>query len=557
VIVRELCFPAKSSNIKLVGKMQRSAVAISIAAITLIGAHNTASAHSGGVQWPNTGGYHHHHHHRAPLVKTKSGLLQGVRTKTAVQFLGVPYAKPPVGELRWANPQPAAPWRGIRLATKEGNQCAQLKSLGDFASASTDEDCLYLNVFAPRAAQYKRLPVMIWLHGGGSVGTGNGYDGSVLANEQNVIVVTVNSRIGALGSLVHPAFDGGGTSTHYTLRDQVFAMQWVRDNISNFGGNPQNVTLFGESIGGVNIQMHMISPLAKGLFHRALFQSGPSRYFNRLVPLAEAQERAKTFATAVGCPDQTAECLRKVPVSTILANGSGAPSLPIQDGTIIKESVYDAMRSGRFNRVPIMDVTNRDEYRWFVAFNEVNTGIVLTAAGYPNALASSFGSNAAAVLAAYPLSDYDSPSGALAAAQGDNGYPCQVRSYDVDASKYVPVYAFEFNDPNAPGILPPVSFPLLASHTHEIQYIFPGWKGVYEGQVPPLTRNQQKLAKEMRGIWAQFARTGALPYPRLKYGKDVVTSLEIPRSRTITTFNADHKCSLWNSIRGWKPIQTQ
>jgi para-nitrobenzyl esterase len=529
---------------------------ISVASIAVLGALSPAGAHGNNKHGNNKPGHHQPGHHQPipPVVSTNSGLLQGIQSGPVVQFLGVPYAKPPVGKLRWANPEPPTPWKGVRLATKYGNYCAQLKSLGDFAAAGTDEDCLYLNVYAPKSVKRgARLPVMIWLHGGGSAGMGNGYDGSTLANEQNVIVITLNSRMGALGSLVHPAFDGGGSSTHYTLRDQILAMKWVRDNITNFGGNPQNVTLFGESIGGVHVQMHVISPLAKGLFHRALYQSGPSRYFNRLIPLSEAQERGRQFATAVGCPDQTAACLRNVPVSTILANGSGAPALPIQDGYLIKESVYDAMRSGRFNRVPIMDVTNRDEYRLFVAFTEISTGHAVTAAEYPDKLTASFGANASRVLAAYPLNAFDSPSGALAAAQGDNAYPCQVRSYDVDASKYVPVYAFEFNDPNAPGILPPVSFPLLSTHTHEMQYIFPGWKGVYEGTVPALTAKQQKLAREMRGIWAQFARTGSLPYPRVKKGSDQVTSLEIPKIRTITNFNTVHKCSVWNSIRGWTP----
>jgi para-nitrobenzyl esterase len=208
--------------------------------------------------------------------------------------------------------------------------------------------------------------------------------------------------------------------------------------------------------------------------------------------------------------------------------------------------------------VPFLDVTNRDEYRWFVAFTEITTGHVLTPADYPSALVASFGAaNAPAIAAAYPLSEFDSPSGALAAAQGDRGYPCQVRSFDVDASKYVPVYAAEFNDPNSPeNVFPPVSFPYLAAHTHEIPYIFPGWKGASPNPAKPLTQQQENLAKDIRRLWGTFAEKGVLPsnLPHLTKDQSLVISLEIPQIRVITNFNEVHKCALWNSIRQWTPI---
>jgi para-nitrobenzyl esterase len=505
------------------------------------------------------------------VVKTQAGFVKGfVADQDVLEFLGIPYAKPPVGELRWTNPQLPDPWNGVRDATQYGKFCAQNQTLGDFAAPSTDEDCLYLNVFAPMNGQ--RRPVMFWIHGGGSVGQSNGYDSSALVREQHVVVVTINFRIGALGALVHPALDGDGATTLYTLRDQQFALKWVRDNIENFGGDPNNVTIFGESIGGVDIQLHMISPTAKGLFHKAIFESGPSRYFNRLVPLSEAEARGEAYATAVGCPDQTAACLRNLPVSTLLAHGSGSVSELVNDGHVLASSVFDAIRSGQFNRVPMLDVTNRDEYRWFVAFTEITTGHVLTAAEYPSQLIAQFGADAPAVQAAYPLSDFDSPSGALAAAEGDHNYPCQVRSFDVDASKYVRVYAAEFNDPNSPeNVLPPVSFPYLAAHTHEIQYIFPGWKGASPNPATPLNPQQEDLAKDMRRLWGAFADKGVVPsnrgegydpradenvpdLPHLTKDKELVISLEIPQIRVITDFNQVHRCDLWNSIRNWTPV---
>jgi para-nitrobenzyl esterase len=537
--------------------VSRSRLGVALAAVALLGWGSAQAQDGRNAEEPSADG---RSSRRDPtLVETQAGVVKGVLKRNVVRFLGIPYAQPPIGELRWAKPQPVDPWTGVRKATSYGNFCAQLKTLGDFAAAGTDEDCLYLNVFAPKDRQSR--PVMVWMHGGGHrVGMSNGHDGSALAREQNVVVVTINYRLGALGFLVHPALDGGGATTHYALRDQQLALRWVRDNIASFGGDPNNVTIFGESTGGVDVMFHMISPTARGLFHRAILQSGPSRYFNRLVPLAEAEERGEAFATAVGCPDQSAACLRNVPVSAILdawlsPSLNVDPLLPIDDGHVLTMSVFDAIRSGEFNRVPFMDVTTHDEYRWFQAFEEISTGHVITAAEYSARLAAAFGENAPAVEAAYPLSDFDSPSGALAAARTDFVYPCQVRSFDVDASKYVRVYALEFNDPNSPGILPPTSFPLLASHTHEIQYIFPRWKGVFEGDVTPLTPQQEQLAKEMRRIWANFAEQGVLEPRKPPFTKDnqLVISLETPYIRIISDFRKDHKCDLWDSVRDWQP----
>lgn len=488
-------------------------------------------------------------------VQTAKGTIRGYKKSGVNYFLGIPYAKPPVGKLRWANPVSPDRWSGVRDATRYGNFCAQNKDLGDFGAPGTDEDCLYLNVFTPNYSIHnpRRLPVMFWMHGGGNTGSGNQYDGSTLAKEQNVVVVTINFRLGALGYLFHPALDDGGATAQFWLRDQQFAMGWVRDNIENFGGDRNNVTIFGESYGGEDTLSHIISPAAKGLFQKAIMESGPSNYFSRLVPLAEAEERGKAFATSIGCPDQTAACLRKVPVKTILDAQSYFRG-PVNDGHVITSSPYDAIRSGRFNRVPIFDVTNHDEDRWFVAFDEVSSGHVITADEYPAQLQASFGSTAAAVQKLYPLRAFDSPSGALAAAQTDRGYPCQVRSLDVDAARHTAVYGAEFNDPKSPGILPPVSFPLLASHTHEIQYIFAGWKGVYQGKVTPFTRQQSKLAKDMRAIWATFARSGRLPIPRIVNNNYLILSLEPSGIRLTGDFYRDHKCGFWNSVRNWAPV---
>lgn len=496
----------------------------------------------------------------APVVQTDSGPVRGLQDGGGERFLGIPYAKPPVGELRWTNPQAPEKWSAVRDATAFGKTCAQVKELGDFADASTDEDCLYLNVYTPSGA--KNRPVMFWIHGGATTGMSNAYDGSVLAQEQNVVVVTINYRMGALGGLVHPAFDGAGETTFYGLRDEQFAMQWVQRNIRAFGGDPRNVTIFGESTGATDVLFHLVSPTAKGLFSKVILQS-PARYFNPLVSLADAEKTGKKFAEAAGCPSQTAECLRKLPVEAILAaQGSFGTAccavLPVNDGHVLTASIKEAIRSGNFNRVPVFAVTDRDEDRWFQAFfGELSGQAVLKPGDYSPQLKTLYAADAPAVEKAYPLKEFASTAEALAAVSSDRGAICQPRSFNIDASKFVTVYAGEFNDPDSPGILPAVSFPLGASHTHELQYIFPGWKGVYHGKVAAFTPEQARLAKDMRTLWATFASTGKLPeqFMATTRTQDPVISMQPSGITMIDNFADVHKCGFWNSVRGWTAVE--
>jgi para-nitrobenzyl esterase len=237
------------------------------------------------------------------------------------------------------------------------------------------------------------------------------------------------------------------------------------------------------------------------------------------------------------------------------ASGSGVAIVngainPLLDGRVLTREVKEAIESGKFNRVPIFNGTNHDEWRWFQALVELATGHVITADEYSAQLAAAFGANAPAVESAYRLGDFDSPSGALAAAQGDNVFICPARNMNLAASKYVPVYAFEFNDPNSPSNRPPVSFPLRAAHTHELQYLFPGWKGTFTGEVPPLTSGQQNLAKDMRRYWATFAKKGAPSshWPNVTNRRELWGSLQVPKSVVINNFRRDHRCDLWNSL---------
>ena len=279
--------------------------------------------------------------------------------------------------------------------------------------ASTSEDCLYLNVYAPARRSAAKLPVMVWIHGGGlTFGESDGYDPTPLVGD-GVVVVTINYRLGALGFLAHPALsaEAGGSSGNYGLMDQQAALRWVQRNIGNFGGNPRNVTIFGESAGGLSVLAQMASRSAAGLFTRAIVQSGA--YALTQPSQASANTTGTGYAAAVGCPDQTATCLRALPVAQLLAkqNFGVKGYLPNIDGRVLTQSISTALSTGQFNRVPLINGSTRDEWRLFVALRDL-AGAPVTAATYPSAISATLGVDAAttaAIVARYPLSAYPSP----------------------------------------------------------------------------------------------------------------------------------------------------
>ena len=480
----------------------------------------------------------------APVVKTSSGAVRGTTRDQVRQYFGIPYAAPPVGPLRWRAPQPAASWTGVREAAKFGATCAQLKTLGDFADPSTSEDCLFINVFAPEKKGAKK-PVMAWIHGGGlTVGQSDGHDGSGLAAQEDVVVVTLNYRLGVLGFLAHPALDDGGKAVNLGLLDQQLALKWVKDNIAAFGGDPGNVTIFGESAGGLSVAAHLASPFSKGLFQRAIIESGYA--YTATVPLSTAEQNGRDFAVAMGCPDQSAACLRQVPVEKILTGGRFFKGLTI-DNYNLKSTLQQAYESGNFNRVPVLLGSNKDESRWFVALAEHTSGHVVNADDYPKRLATAYSASAKAVEAQYSLSAFNSPSEALSAAQSDKFVCPNLPAADA-ISKFAPVFEYEFADQNAPTF-EKASFPYKAYHTAEIQYLFPGFKGVFKGPAPDLSKDQQRLADQLKSYWATFARTGDPNSGRTpvwpRYRKDQILSLRTSGPVVVNTFEADHNCAFW------------
>jgi len=309
---------------------------------------------------------------RSPLVATADGLLRGTTAGSDHEFLGIPYAAPPVGNLRWRAPQPAARWKGVRAATSFAPHCPQPGS--PFGVASTSEDCLYLNVYAPAGVSLRNRPVMVWIHGGALVtGESDDYNPAGLVRN-GAVVVTINYRLGALGFLADSslAARAGGPSGDYGLMDQQAALRWVQRNIRGFGGNPGNVTVFGESAGGLSTLSQLVSPGAGGLFQHAIVESGT--YALTQASLASAESAGATFAAKVGCTSNTAACLRSVPVSTILANEDVGGYQPNVDGDVLPQSIGTALSSGQFHHVPVIIGTNKDEWRLFVGLDQAEGG---------------------------------------------------------------------------------------------------------------------------------------------------------------------------------------
>jgi para-nitrobenzyl esterase len=489
---------------------------------------------------------------RNPLVvATGDGLVRGKAAGTTDEFLGIPYAAPPVGRLRWQPPQAAARWSGIRAATKFAPHCPQPAS--PFGEASTSENCLYLNVFAPARPSGRRLPVMVWVHGGSLlVGESNDYNPAALVSH-GVIVVTINYRLGALGFLADAALAShpGGPTGDYGLMDQQAALRWVQRNIGSFGGDRASVTLFGESAGGLSVLSQLDSAGAHGLFAKAIVESGT--YSLTQASLATAEKAGATFAAKVGCTSHVSACLRKLSVTTIIDNEDTSGYTPDIDGRVLTRSVGAALESGDFNRVPVVIGTNHDEWRLFVALNQLETGVAVTAGNYQAEIEGTLGvpaATAAKIVAEYPVGAYSSPSVALGAVGTDAIFACPALLAQASLSRYVPTYAYEFNDEHAPELyLPPLGFPYGAAHASEIQYLFGLPKPPYGGK---LTASQQALAAAMKQDWTSFAKSGS-PAPRGSWPKFTLAghqteSLVPPAPRIETGFSGEHKCSFWAGL---------
>lgn len=515
-----------------------------IGLIALLGVASSAIADNA----PNT-------NTRTAALDIAGGAVRGVVTADGVrEYLGIPYAAPPVGNLRWMPPQAPAKWANVKDVVKFGNSCPQTITLVTFAAKSDTEDCLYLNVFAPDGASGK-LPVMVWIYGGALVdGAADPYDPTALV-KSGVIVVTFNYRVNFLGFFAVPQLDAERHSlANYGLMDQQFALQWVHDNISAFGGDPRNVTIFGESAGGLSVLANLASPTARGLFQRAIVESPANGQQLRLdqPDLAEAEQRGMQLAEAVGCRDASISCLRKKSITELQRAVKSYPTSFIVDGKVLSATLRKAFEAGQFSRVPIIIGNNSDERRFPVAGKEIATGKVLDADGYTDALKQLFPKSWQRVAQQYPLSNFNYPSTALAAATGDAFMLCPTQEFTQQLTQYVPTYAYVFGDRTAPMFFPPVSFPYGAVHTAEIQYLFRGYHGA-AGELHPLNALQTKLSDQMVAYWTAFAANGnpnnaGLPqWPEYRAHGGAFQLLVAPSAVAVpdSLHGARHRCEFW------------
>jgi para-nitrobenzyl esterase len=487
----------------------------------------------------------------AAQVKLDSGAVEGTATSDGRVkiYKGIPYGAPPTGNLRWQPPRPVVPWVGVRKAIGFGPRCMQGRIYDDMVFRDgMSEDCLYLNVWTPARGANDRLAVMVWIHGGGFQ-TGSAseprQDGEMLAR-RNVVVVSMNYRLGVFGFLGHPELSreiGPKTSGNYGLHDLIASLQWVKANIGAFGGDPNNVTIFGESAGSIFVSALMASPLARGLFHKAigesgaLFPTGPG-FIGR--SLAESEEQGAKFASSLGA--ETMAALRAKPAEEVLQTALKTQPwfAPTIDGNVLPESVAAIYDAGKQARVPLLAGWNADEARAGVVLGKEKPSI----ATFTQMLKTRFGDGGAdAVLKAYPASSDEEALESQAAFASDMfiGYGTWKWIEEHTRTGKSPVYRYSFNreipvatDAKVNGN-PATAKDIGARHAGEIEYVFgtlDSMKGV------KWTDADRDLSSAMMTYWTNFAKTGnpngrdyvrrkALPaWPRYDEGERHVIQLD-------------------------------
>ncbi len=490
-----------------------------------------------------------------PLVLINDGEIVGRLVDGNIQrFLGIPYAKPPVGALRWKEPQKPDKWFYRRDASQFGNRCAQSASNEFLMPGSDNEDCLYLNVWTPATRPAKLLPVMVWIHGGGNtngsasesqifMATDVLTSGEFLA-QRGVVVVTFNYRLGVFGFFAHSGLvNEGSRPGNQGLWDQQFALQWVHDNISRFGGDPGNVTIFGESAGSFDVCLHMASPQSRWFFHRAISESGGCTTHHN--GLTEGRQQAENLSARVGCTEGDGlACLRAKSVSDILtAFDKGGSFGPIVDGDFIPDQPRTLYDRGEIARVPYLLGSNSDEGTFFV-LGQAST--VKDQAGLMAALIQLFSSDGASIITQqYPVEEFaGTPNpylAVLARIYGDATLTCTTDDVAQRASVAgLSVHMYNFDIPleiTYSGLY------IGAAHGAELGYVF--------GTSQNFTDEKRIVSDRIQRYWTNFAKTGdpnggdLLLWPNFTQSKNVRINFAL-QSSILNEFRAD-KCAFWRA----------
>jgi para-nitrobenzyl esterase len=535
--------------------------------LVLAGALGCSSSSSSSSSSPEGGGATD----GGALVTIGDGQLRGHADGKVTAFLGIPYAKPPTGDLRWKQPEKPAPWSGVLDAAHYGKRCAQNANTTLQTAYSTDEDCLYLNVWTPSDSTATKLPVMVWFHGGGNVGGsasdpvpfsdgGHFYSGANIAAD-GVVVVSLNYRLGVLGFFTHPALAAEGSKAgNQGLWDQRLALQWVQDNVAKFGGDPGNVTIFGESAGSFDVCMHVASPQTPALFEHAISESGGCTTHQD--SLAGGQATALALAASVGCGSgdggaDSLACLRNVSAATLLgANieaGTGGmlgPFGPVVDGEFLTDQPRTLYKGGKIAKVPYLLGSNMDEGTLF----EIGMTPVTDQGGLTTALTTQYGADAGAALGAlYPVAEFDGGlpnpyQAVLTRILGDELLVCSTYDSALLAAAQGPsVYMYNFDIPVVvPGLVGsmPGQLYLGASHGSELPFVF--------GTSPLFATDSAQLgiSQITERYWTRFAKTGDpnggmdLAWPKFSASNDQRMQFELPTPSVVTGFRSA-ECAFW------------
>lgn len=475
------------------------------------------------------------------VVHTTNGTVRGTADGPLRSFQGIPYAAAPVGDLRWKAPQRAAAWTGTREATRPGAPCAQPEGL-PVGVPSENEDCLYLNVTTPAEKATERRPVLVWIHGGSLMyGSGDMYGPTSLAT-RGAVVVSMNYRLGILGHFSDPSQPGADS---LSLQDQQAALRWVRANAAAFGGDPGNVTIMGQSGGGYSVCGHLASPASAGLFHRAIVQSAPCATGGSRTR-AEAEADTRRVITAVHCELDTAACMRGKTVAELLAAyGPFNEPRPVAGTALMPLPPAEALRTGRFNRVPVLIGVNHDEERGMVLGQELAAGTPMKPEDYEPAIRAQFGDNADAVLARYPLSDFGSAGEALATVRTDALWSTPTVDTARLLSKWTPTRMYEFSERDTPWFTgyPAPSFAHRAGHMTELPYLFDDI-ALFEAIAP----EQDAFRDRMLRTWTGFAASGRTTWPSFRSDHGYVQTLS-SHAWQRADFTTDHNYGFWKNLR--------
>lgn len=452
----------------------------------------------------------------AESISTQNGLVSGTREEGLTVYRGIPFAAPPVGELRWRAPQPAANWSGVKAADQFGPSCMQASranALLGTPELTVSEDCLYLNVWSPAQSSKDNLPVMVWIYGGGFMSGSTAmpiYSGEQLA-KKGVVVVSAAYRVGPFGFFSHPdlsaesqRLNGQRVSGNYGLLDQIAALEWVRKNIAAFGGDPKRVTIFGESAGGISVSMLAASPLAKGLFHGAISQSGgsfgptrtPAEPGENIATLIDAERAGGEFAKQMGA--SSIADLRKLPAADVLKSaGRLGMSWPVLDGWVIPGDQYNLYAAGRYHDTPILIGTNSDEGALF--------GAAANREAYEAAVHKRFGPHADALLKKYPATANEwLQSNRDLTRDAAFGWHTLAWARLQTRTGKSPVYLYYFNHKPPRAETSPLKNAVGAIHAEELIYVF----GHLDQRKLPWTESDRLISDAMVSYWTNFAKRG-------------------------------------------------